>query len=268
MTAPTKEGQKPVGLTAQDAPVDISCFLGKPSTADAALAYKCLYRQGGLTREAYMAKLSALADTLAALPVEGPLLVGDFERATRSRPRMPEAHRSLSDPATRLLNELLSKEESLNRRIANGTALDGCVRELEAAVNAHRLSAMVAASATILLGLDSPEGTRESAETRIARWFEYMVREPESTRLYRYNARIVQSMGPDALPYWKDALMTLQVPLVANTPALQHVNLLLQEEAMEAANAIASGVVMGGQGSVTPMHDKLYRHPRRGPGML
>ncbi|CAJ1024675.1 hypothetical protein Q4I30_003632 [Leishmania utingensis] len=108
--------------------------------------------------------------------------------------------------------------------------LEGYKTKVESAILAHQMSPIVAATATILLGLSGPESQELNANERIAEWLSIFVDETCSSRLLAYNVQVAESVA-GGMRQWRKVLKRLDAPLVPETERLAHLNRITLEAA-------------------------------------
>ncbi|CAM45720.1 hypothetical protein LBRM_13_1570 [Leishmania braziliensis MHOM/BR/75/M2904] len=138
--------------------------------------------------------------------------------------------------------------------------LEGCKFKMESAILAHQMSPMVAATATILLGLAGTESQQASSQERIAAWFSMFVEEACSSRLLAYNVQVAESIA-GGMRQWRKVLTRLDAPLVPETERLAHLNCITLEAAQNEKQRIAKGIEGGGTHTTRPRD--IFRTPPR-----
>ncbi|XQJ24884.1 hypothetical protein NXY56_000780 [Leishmania guyanensis] len=172
-----------------------------------------------------------------------------------------EAHNIFADKEIQEVMGMEDKWKEARARIkAAKDPLEGYKSKMESAILAHQMSPMVAATATILLGLSGPESQELSADERIAEWLSIFVDETCSSRLLAYNVQVAESVA-GGMRQWRKVLKRLDAPLVPETERLAHLNCITLEAAQNEKRGFPNTIEGGGPNERRPRD--IFRIPPR-----
>ncbi|KAK7199103.1 hypothetical protein NESM_000879300 [Novymonas esmeraldas] len=244
--------EAPTDRKSERKPLALEALMKVERFRPVARAIEDSYVSGDIERTEYVQRLLDLTKELIKIE-DGGSNTGKSVKA-----EMLEAQQEFTDKRVQLYNRFKKKEAAFQLRMQKGNLAEEYEEAFITSVEAHAVSPLVAASTVILLGLAGPGEEPESPEARIARWCEFFLQEPEATRLYRYNAFVVEGMEDGTMDDWRDILGSVGVPLLPPRSRLAYYNTRLMTEATQMA-AISGGATQQRRDDETDTHHTLYK---------